>query len=75
MKSYLHITQILPNTAVEDFPLLLGRWFQGKEHTYGLCAGCFRFIPAQWLYLCIRPFGKGEEWKCDECPGVRVKTN
>jgi hypothetical protein len=75
MKSYPHIKTLFPTLETEFYPLLLGRWFQTEEHVVGVCGMCYRVVPALYLTLCILPFGKGEEWRCDECPGVRVRTN
>jgi len=55
-----------------------GRWIvfpDSPTECWGLCARCYSLKPAFHLYLVIRPFGKGEEWRCEECGGTRVKTN
>lgn len=59
--------------------LELGRWYildENQPHqVWGICACCFQFKEAFRLTLCILPFGQGEEWRCDTCPGTRVRTN
>ena len=76
MSTYPPIKTFFPTLDPEFYPLLLGRWFTKKDGSViGVCASCWHAVPAQWLSLCLLPFGQGEEWRCDQCPGNRVRTN
>lgn len=76
MSTYPPIKSYFPTLETEFYPLLLGRWFTlSTGSAVGVCASCWHVVPALYLTLCQLPFGQGEEWRCDECPGVRVRTN
>jgi hypothetical protein len=76
IRTYPSIRTFAPDLDPEYYPLLLGRWFERTEGgVVGVCSSCWRVVPAQFLFLCLLPFGAGEEWRCDECPGNRVRTN
>lgn len=42
-----------------------GRWAGAPGETMGTCARCGEVRRAWDLKLVIRPFGRGEEWRCE----------
>jgi hypothetical protein len=45
----------------------VGRWNQQQDTVVGRCARCRRVTAARGLHLVTLGFGRGEEWRCDNC--------